>query len=122
MVLLPQAWLKRMEAQLRDEMPAFLNAMEQAPLRGIRMNPRKLLPGILEWEDLKGAVPWEKHGRYLSEDSQAGVTVWHEAGVFYLQEPSAMIPGAVMDVKPGETVLDLCAAPGGKATQMGAAL
>ena len=122
MTNLPQAWVERMRGQLRDEMPAFLNAMETTGLRGIRLNRRKPVPELEAWPDLEAPVPWEKDGYYLKKESTAGTTVWHEAGAFYLQEPSAMLPGALLDVRPGEWVLDLCAAPGGKATQAGLAL
>ena len=119
---LPEAWIRRMRTELRDEMPAFLNEFDKPALRGIRMNPEKPVTGLREWDEILDAVPWEKQGFYLREDSLAGTTVMHEAGAFYLQEPSAMIPGAVMDARPGERILDLCAAPGGKATQMGLAM
>lgn len=122
MTELPRAWMNRMRNQLRDEMPAFLNAMEEPGLRGIRFNPRKTFPERERWPDAEAPVPWEKNGFYLKRESTAGTTVWHEAGAFYLQEPSAMLPAAVLNAQPGEWVLDLCAAPGGKATQIGLAL
>ena len=56
---------------------------------------------------------------FLSPESMAGSTVFHEAGAFYLQEPAAMLPAEVLDPRPGERILDLCAAPGGKSTQIG---
>ena len=59
---------------------------------------------------------------YLDPDSKAGSTVLHEAGAFYIQEPSAMLPAAVLDAQPGEKIIDLCAAPGGKSTQIGCAM
>jgi len=68
-------------------------------------------------EGLLDAVPWEPTGHYLSMESKAGADILHEAGAWYLQEPSAMIPAAVLNAQPGERILDLCAAPGGKTTQ-----
>ena len=64
-------------------------------------------------------VPWAENAYELAADSAAGITVSHEAGAFYLQDPGAMLPAAVMAARPGERILDLCAAPGGKTTQMG---
>ncbi len=114
---LPQAFIDRMAAQLGDELPAFLRTYDEPFQRGIRLNPMKgvaaedLPDGLLE------RVPWEPTGYYLSADSRAGAEILHEAGAWYLQEPSAMLPAAVLDARPGERVLDLCAAPGGKTTQ-----
>lgn len=116
MSALPQAFVERMAAQLGEELPAFLAAMDAPYQRGIRVNPLKptdaAVPGLLE------PVPWASTGYYLVNESNAGALPLHEAGAYYLQEPSAMLPAAVLDPQPGETVLDLCAAPGGKSTQL----
>ena len=117
-VKLPEAFLSRMEKTLGDEMQAFLQSMEEAPVRGIRVNPLKQGTETIAG-DLNGPVPWEPDGWFLSTSSQAGMSLAHEAGAFYIQDPCAMIPGRVMNAAPGEWVLDLCSAPGGKATQMG---
>ena len=115
--MLPAAFVERMGRQLGDELPDFLQAMEQPSVRGIRMNPEKPFSGM-ETYMRDGEIPWTESGFFLSSDSSAGATVFHEAGAFYLQEPAAMLPAEVMDVRPGERILDLCSAPGGKATQM----
>lgn len=116
---LPQAFVERMAAQLREELPAFLRSYEEPYQRGLRLNPLKRPEGGLPEDDLIGRIPWEAEGRYLKAESAAGASVLHEAGAFYLQEPSAMLPAAVLAPQPGERVLDLCAAPGGKTTQLG---
>lgn len=116
--LLPKDFVERMAAQLGDELPAFLHAYEQPPCRGIRLNPSKPVEPGCEPDGLLDPVPWEGTGHYLSLDSDAGATVLHEAGAWYLQEPSAMTAAAVLAPRPGERVLDLCAAPGGKSTQL----
>ena len=67
-------------------------------------------------------VPWAKDGYYLDADAAAGVHPLHAAGAYYLQEPSAMCAAPLLDVRPGQRVLDLCAAPGGKSTQLAACL
>ncbi len=113
---LPQAFVDRMAAQLGDELPAFLRTYEEPYHRGIRLNPFKQA-GALAPEGLLEPVPWEPTGHYLPLESRAGADVLHEAGAWYLQEPSAMIPAAVLNAQPGERILDLCAAPGGKTTQ-----
>ena len=115
---LPEAFITRMRAQLGAEADAYFAALDEPYQRGIRMNPRKpfdhaLADGMLE------PVPWNpQHGRYLTMGSAAGLDPLHEAGAYYIQEPSAMAPVSLLDPRPGERVLDLCAAPGGKTTQI----
>ena len=118
---LPEDFVSRMEGQLGNELPAFLHALEEEPVRGIRLNPFKMAEGTEEY--LQGSkIPWADEAYELPADSEAGITILHEAGAFYLQEPGAMLPAAVLDARPGEKVLDLCAAPGGKSTQIGIAM
>nr|WP_296465788.1 RsmF rRNA methyltransferase first C-terminal domain-containing protein [uncultured Acetatifactor sp.] len=63
-------------------------------------------------------VPWAEDGYYYEAPDQPGKHPFHEAGVYYIQEPSAMAPAGLLDVRPGERILDLCAAPGGKSVQI----
>ena len=67
-------------------------------------------------------VPWAANGYYYEKTAHPGKHPYHEAGVYYIQEPSAMAPVTLLDVRPGLRVLDLCAAPGGKSTQIAGAL
>ena len=115
---LPEAFVRRMREQLGNELSAFLHALDDVPVRGIRFN---LLKKTEAADPLKTGerVPWEQNGYYLDADSSAGSMILHEAGAYYIQEPGAMMPAAVLAAKPGEKVLDLCAAPGGKTTQIG---
>lgn len=118
---LPEIFTDRMRQQLGDELTAFLRAMEEPPVRGIRLN--QLKPSeAMERYSLAERIPWTRDGYILPGDSDAGAGVLHAAGAFYIQEPGAMLPAAVLDAKPGEKVLDLCAAPGGKSTQIGCAM
>lgn len=114
--MLPEAFLQRMEAQLGSEYPAFLESLERPRAVALRFNPlkgeRPVLPFVRE------PVPWEPEGFYYDPETRPGLHVYHEAGVYYLQEASAMAPVALLDPKPGERVCDLCAAPGGKTTQI----
>ena len=120
-IQLPDAFVTRMKGQLGSEAELFLRTIEEPPVRGLRLNAWKKtdISGI---DGVTDPVPWEKNGWYLSAESGAGATVPHEAGAFYIQDPSAMIPAAVLNAQPGETILDLCAAPGGKSTQIGLAM
>lgn len=114
--MLPEAFLERMEAQLGPEYGAFLESLERPRAVALRFNPlkgeRPTLPFAGE------PVPWEPEGVYYDPEARPGLHVYHEAGVYYLQEASAMAPVALLDPQPGEKVCDLCAAPGGKTTQI----
>ena len=117
---LPQAFIARMRTQLGPDADAYFSALEKPYQRGVRINPRKSGVPV---EGMLGPVPWNAElGHYLAQDSAAGLDPLHEAGAYYIQEPSAMSPVAVLNPQPGERVLDLCAAPGGKSTQIADAL
>jgi len=112
-----------MEMQLGQDAPAYFAALEEPYFRGLRLNPRKTLsePGIID--GIGEVIPWNAvSGRYLSRESTAGLSPLHEAGAYYIQEPSAMAPVSVLSPKPGERILDLCAAPGGKSIQIADAI
>ena len=114
--MLPEAFLERMKLQLGVEYEAFLASLERPRAVALRFNPLKgtqpELPFVGE------AVPWEGAGFYYDPEARPGLHVYHEAGVYYLQEASAMAPVALLDPQPGERICDLCAAPGGKTTQI----
>lgn len=112
-----------MQDMLKEAYPAFLRSYEEEKVQALRVNTLK---GTRE-EFLEKAsfgslkqVPWEKDGLYYTgtDGCAPGKHPFHEAGVYYIQEPSAMAPAAYLEAAPGECVLDLCAAPGGKATQI----
>ena len=118
MPILPKEFVERMGQQLGKELPDFLLALEQEPVRGIRMNDAKPFDGMEHY--MSGErVPWTSDGYLISHGNPAGSTIFHEAGGFYLQDPAAMLPAEVLNAQPGEKILDLCAAPGGKSTQIG---
>ena len=117
--MLPQAFLSRMQTLLGEEYAAFLTSYEQPRNKGLRFHPLKtgVFPPL---PFLREPVPWEPCGFYLDPQARPGLHPYHDAGVYYLQEPSAMAPARLLDPQPGERVLDLCAAPGGKSTQLAA--
>ena len=122
--MLPQAFLERMEQMLGDEYPAFLESYEKERYQALRVNPLKA-----DREDFLQKAPftlrsvaWEPDGFYYEKDDAPGKHPYHAAGVYYIQEPSAMAPAAYLGAQPGERILDLCAAPGGKSTQIAAAM
>ena len=114
--MLPEAFLNRMQRQLGEEYPAFLESLERPRAVALRFNPLKgeipPLPFVAE------PVPWEPMGFYYDPEARPGLHPYHEAGVYYLQEASAMAPVMLLDPQPGERICDLCAAPGGKTTQI----
>ena len=120
---LPAEYLNRMQKRLGEGFPAFLRAMEQPPLRGVRANTLKLSPAAFAaiFPHAGDPVPWEKAGFYTDAE-RLGAFPAHHAGLFYVQEPSAMCAAPLLDARPDERVLDLCAAPGGKTTQLAAAM
>jgi NOL1/NOP2/sun family putative RNA methylase len=114
--MLPQAFLQRIQAQLGDEYEAFLQSLERPRAVALRFNPLK---GVQPQLPFVGEnVPWESQGYYYDPAARPGLHPYHEAGVYYLQEASAMSAVAMLDPQPGERVCDLCAAPGGKSTQI----
>lgn len=141
--IFPEAFLERMKQLLGAEYDEFLVVMSQDRHQALRLNRLKLnMDGrsaaetfAVEdhsqaelWSDETqlfthlSRVPWAENGYYYPPASQPGRHPYHEAGLYYIQEPSAMAPAELLEVQPGERVLDLCAAPGGKSTQIAAKL
>ena len=114
--MLPEAFLERMKRQLGDEYESYLDSLNRPRAVALRFNPLKgpapHLPFVGE------NVPWEPMGYYYDPTERPGLHPYHEAGVYYLQEASAMSAVALLDPRPGEKICDLCAAPGGKSTQI----
>ena len=120
MSYLPEKFIENMKKQLpQDEWEAFFAVYEKKPFKGIRVNPLKGgRYATNAVEPLLGApVPWEKNGFY-TDCEKVGASPLHHAGLFYSQEPSAMLAAPLLEVQAGERVLDLCSAPGGKGTQL----
>ena len=125
MTQLPEAFLRRMHRQLGDPGYAdYLSAMERTRPRALRVNTLKTdVAAFLSLADA-ALTPDEivPEGFFVPEDFPVGTNPLHAAGLFYMQEPSAQFPAALLCAKPHETVLDLCAAPGGKAGQLAAGM
>ena len=120
--MLPKQYEDRMQAMLLSEYEAFEQAMEHNQYKALRVNPKKAsVEAIKEKFHLNDSVIWEENGLYY-EGIVPGKHPYHEAGVYYIQEPSAMAPVPYLDIKKSDAVLDLCAAPGGKSTQIAAGL
>lgn len=117
---LPQDFLNRMKAELGEEFDSFLACFDAEGYAGLRVNTGK----ITVEEFLSSApfsltpVPWTANGFYYGREENVTKHPYYYAGLYYVQEPSAMLPASRLPVQPGDTVLDLCAAPGGKATEL----
>ena len=122
---LPPRFRERMEQMLPpDEYRRYLDSLTESPAAGLRINTLKWTPE--EAEDalpfLTGDVPWAYGGKYYAPEARPSRSPAYFAGLYYLQEASAMTPGDLLPVSPGDRILDLCAAPGGKSTQLAARL
>ncbi len=124
MANLPESFLERMKKYLGDEFDAFVDSYNLPPTKGIRVNELKCTPQkLIELMPTKlTASPFCKDSFYSAEEIKVGFNPLHSAGAFYSQEPSASVPVELLDPKPGDFVLDMCAAPGGKTTQIASKL
>ncbi len=123
---LPEDFVVRMKKLLCSEWEAFAASYEKERALGLRVNTMKIASKDFE-EDYQKCfslrpVSWCPEGFYYGKESRPGRHPYHEAGVYYIQEPSAMAVVSLLDPKPGERVLDLCAAPGGKTTHLASRL
>lgn len=117
---LPQEFKDRMERFLGEEYEEFLESWNRETAQALRVNELKITPeDFLKLSPFELCqVPWTKAGFYYGKEERPGKHPYHEAGLYYIQEPSAMAVGTLADAKPGERILDLCAAPGGKTTHL----
>ncbi len=124
-IQLPERFEKRMRELLGAEYDAFARGYDAEHAAGLRVNTLKISPeefGAIAPVTVR-SIPWVKNGFYYNADvEQPAKHPYYFAGLYYIQEPSAMTPAAVLPVTPGERVLDLCAAPGGKSTELAARL
>ena len=120
---LPEKYDKNMQALLGPDYDKYIACLDEPAFKGIRVNTLKL--GVEEFKKLSlftlTPVPWAKNGFYYSDERPA-THPFYQAGLYYIQEPSAMISAADLPIEEGDRVLDLCAAPGGKSTELAAKL
>lgn len=117
---LPAAYKEAMQSLLGQEYEAYIRTLSRPPFAGLRVNTLKISPEeLFSLLQLKlRQVPWADTGFYVEGEQGLSKNPCYYAGLYYLQEPSAMSPAALCEAKPGDRVLDLCGAPGGKSTQI----
>lgn len=119
-ILLPEKFIESVKELLGDELDEFVASYGKERYYGLRRNPLKYSREEFEKEMPFALEPvaWAEEGYYYKADEQPGKSPLHEGGAYYIQEPSAMSAVAMLEPQPGDVVLDLCAAPGGKSTQI----
>lgn len=122
---LPIEFEKKMKAFLGNEWDDFLYSYDNNRFQALRFNTLKVQSPEERMRILKTLkissdkkVSWANEAYYFDENVRPGKHPYHEMGLYYIQEPSAMSAAALLAPKPGMRVLDLCAAPGGKSTQL----
>ena len=137
MVNLPEKYCENMKELLQEEYTDYIDSLSEKTYQAIRINTKKI--SLQQWEKINpfrtSPIPWVENGFYIEDAMENGQNEsgqqespipsrhpYYYAGLYYIQEPSAMIPASLLPVTPGDKVLDLCAAPGGKATELGAKL
>jgi 16S rRNA C967 or C1407 C5-methylase (RsmB/RsmF family)/NOL1/NOP2/fmu family ribosome biogenesis protein len=121
---LPKLFEDRMRKLLGEEYEEYLACYNKPYFGGLRVNTLKMNPEEFEAIcpfSIK-RIPWVRNGFYYDTEEQPAKHPYYYGGVYYIQEPSAMTPASLLPVNPGDRVLDLCAAPGGKSTELGARL
>ena len=137
MVNLPEKYCENMKELLQEEYTDYIDSLSEKTYQAIRINTKKI--SLQQWEKINpfrtSPIPWVENGFYIEDAMENGQNEsgqqespipsrhpYYYAGLYYIQEPSAMAPAAYLEAQPGERVLDLCAAPGGKSTQIAAAM
>ncbi len=121
---LPEKFTEKMKRLLGEEFPEFLKSYDDDRMYGLRVNTSKI--SCEEFEKIAPfkikKIPWVRNGYYYDGNISPAKHPYYHAGLYYLQEPSAMTPADRLEIREYDAVLDLCAAPGGKATELGVKL
>ena len=122
--MLPEKFKLKIEQMLKEDAKIFFDSYNEEHYAGLRVNTLKVTPD--EFKDIAPckleSIPWTNKGFYYDKEEKPAKHPYYYAGLYYIQEPSAMAPAAMLPIDEGDKVLDLCAAPGGKSTELGAKL
>ena len=122
---LPEKYINRIKEQLGEEAYSYFACFDEERYQGLRVNTLKIsVEDFLKISPFElERIPWTDNGFYFDADKYTpSKHPYYSAGLYYLQEPSAMSPASLLPIKKGDKVLDMCAAPGGKSTELGAKL
>lgn len=121
---LPEDFVEKMKQLLKEDYENYAASLEKERVYGLRSNCLKVDTQFLKQKEIWNLwdIPWCKEGCYYDGKERPSKHPYYYAGLYYLQEPSAMAPGAMLPIEKDDKVLDICAAPGGKSTQLGAKL
>lgn len=120
MIKLPEEYLNNMKQLLQDEYDLYLDSFNNDRVYGLRINTNKIsVKDFLKINpfNLK-PIPWTDDGFYFDEKDKPSKHPYYYAGLYYIQEPSAMLPAQVLPIEENDIVLDACAAPGGKSSKL----
>ena len=122
--MLPESYVNRMNDMLGDEAGEYFDCFNYPGYAGLRVNTLKISPE--KFKEISpfeiSQITWTRKGFYVDSKDKPAKHPYYYGGLYYIQEPSAMAPASVLPVNEHDKVLDLCAAPGGKSTELGAKL
>lgn len=120
MIKLPEQYLNNMKQLLQDEYDKYLESFNNDRVYGLRINTNKIsVKDFLKINPFNlTPIPWCDDGFYFDENDKPSKHPYYYAGLYYIQEPSAMLPAQVLPIEENDIVLDACAAPGGKSSKL----
>ena len=120
MIKLPEQFQKNMQTLLQDDYEKYLDSFNYERVHGLRINTNKIsVKDFLKINPFNlTPIPWTSDGFYFEEKDAPAKHPYYYAGLYYLQEPSAMLPAEVLPIEKNDVVLDACAAPGGKSSKL----